>query len=121
MTTSIQLPNLCGCAIHGSRKCWAIHGLPAQSTDPYFEQRNPCIVPIHGLHITYTVRNCNDNYFSLTLSCVFRHIDFVLSTTSDSVFLQIVSCQGMSVCTFSAVILSILYLHFPQSSIETYI
>ena len=56
MTTSIQLPNLCGCAaIHGSRKCWAIHGLPAQSTDPYFEQRNPWIVPIHSLRITYTV------------------------------------------------------------------
>ena len=27
---------------------------PAQSTDPYFEQRNPWIVPIHGLRITYT-------------------------------------------------------------------
>ena len=44
---------MCGCAIHGSRKCWAIHGLPAQSKDPYFEQRNPWIVPIHGLRITY--------------------------------------------------------------------
>ena len=47
--------HMCACAIHGSRKCWAIHGLSAQSKDPYFEQRNPWIVPIHGLRITYLV------------------------------------------------------------------
>ena len=32
---------------------WTIHGLPAQSKDPYFVQDNPWIVQIHTLSLTY--------------------------------------------------------------------
>ena len=62
---------------------WTIHGLPAQSKDPYFVQDSPWMVQIHTLSLTYRYNMCVSQ--SVCLSCPkMRRRNYLAQTRSCS-------------------------------------